>query len=107
MNYRGRQRGMKSLVLLGALGAFAIFAPMATASDAHVFDPSLSLNGTGSDPGASHPAKSFNDPCGTTTDAFGDIYVANGATSTAKNEEYEGRIDVYSPSGEFLTEIRN
>jgi hypothetical protein len=89
----------------------------AQAAERHVLDPVLSLTGgtaTSSidpvpDPGSVHPEKTFNDPCGVATDTYGDLYVANGATSTVHQVEgesrFEGRIDVFSPSGEFLTEI--
>lgn len=99
--------GMKLWIGIGVVLAFAILAPRSLAADAHVFDPSLSLTGGSGDPGVSHPAKSFNDPCGVAVDAFGDIYVANGASNTVKDEEYDGRIDVFNPAGEFLAEIPN
>jgi len=93
------------LVLWGVAGS-------ARAADGHVLDPTLSLTGgTGTttldpvpDPGSAHPVKPFDDPCGVTTDAYGDIYVANGATSS---QGVEGRIDIFNPSGELVTEVPN
>ncbi len=104
-----------ALVALGLAG----LAPSAWAVDSHVLDPSLSLaGGTGTistdsvpDPGPDHPQNVFNDPCGVAVDAYGDIYVANGAGSTVHEVEgesrFDGRIDVFAPNGEFLTEIVN
>jgi hypothetical protein len=102
---------MKFSIAIAIGCAYLALASGAAASNAHVFDPSLSLTGGSGDPGVNHPVTSFNDPCGVTTDAFGDIYVANGAVNTVdpadENEEYDGRIDVFNPNGEFLTEVRN
>jgi len=113
-------RGLKSILALGlvALGV-AGFVPSAGAVDSHVLDPSLSLaGGPGTistdpvpDPGPDHPANVFNNPCGVAVDAYGDIYVANGAGSTVHEVEsesrFDGRIDVFGPNGEFLAEIAN
>jgi DNA-binding beta-propeller fold protein YncE len=105
------------LTLLTA-GIVAIAAvSSASAAVNHVYDPSLSLGGGTSttpvdpvpDPGSAHPAKPFNDPCGVTTDAYGDIYVANGASSTHHEEagetRFDGRIDIFDSNGEFVTEV--
>jgi hypothetical protein len=85
-------------------------AAVAMAANSHVLDPTLSLTGgTGTtvldpvpDPGTAHPAKPFDDPCGVTTDAYGDIYVANGATSSLGAE---GRIDIFGADGELIGEV--
>jgi hypothetical protein len=102
---------MKYWIGFGIACIFAILAPAATASDAHVLDLGHSLTGGSGDPGVSHPAKPFNDPCGVATDRYGDVYVANGAAGTLKsgdpNEEFDGRIDVFNAAGEFLTEVHN
>ena len=114
-----RRRRMSIFALAVAALCLALSAPSAWAVDSHVLNPTLSLAGgpgtistdTVPDPGASHPEKVFNDPCGVATDAYGDIYVANGAGSTVHEVEgesrFDGRIDVFAPTGEFITEIRN
>lgn len=106
--------GLLAVLAMAVLSANA--AP-ASAAVSHVFDPALSLaGGTATsttdpvgDPGATHPQKTFNDPCGVATDSYGDIYVANGASSSAHEEggetRFDGRIDVFNAAGEFLTEI--
>jgi hypothetical protein len=79
-----------------------------------VFDPVLSLTGGPqcptstldpvADPGCTetpYPA-SFAQPTSVSTDFYGDIYV----TSFGKSESgAEGRIDVFSPTGTFITEL--
>jgi hypothetical protein len=82
----------------------------------HVFDPALSLRGScaasGEDPipdpgpcpgiaGTDHPLKSFTNPCGTTVDAYGNIYVA----SEVPKSEAEGKVDVFNAAGEYLVGI--
>jgi hypothetical protein len=84
----------------------------AAGATGHLFDPTLSLTGGTAvstldpvpDPGANHPAKPFDDPCGVAVDEYGDIYVANGATVSVG---IEGRIDIFGPDGTFITEILN
>ncbi len=106
-----------------ALGLFALvaIAPAARAATGHILDPTLSLAGSCGvasltsfdeveDPGCPYPPpgeggpRPFNDPCGVATDAYGDIYLANGATSSGGSE---GVIDVFSPAGRFLTAVPN
>lgn len=84
------------------------------------FDPLLSLTGSCSvspldevpDPGVcpgtagvDHPTSPFIRPTAITTDAFGDIYVANTGSIVAPESEDKGSIDIFSPAGQFLTEI--
>ncbi|HWC48780.1 MAG TPA: hypothetical protein VG448_07860 [Solirubrobacterales bacterium] len=101
-----------------ALAAFA--APAAMAAEAErVLDPRLSLIGGCSgevevldeveDPGcpttpppSSHPSAKFANPRAVTTDDHGDIYVSVGGK---KEDGTEGRIDIFSPEGVFLSEI--
>ncbi len=55
-------------------------------------------------PGFDHPPKALRNACGVVTDSYGNIYVgssANGIPST------DGRVDVFSPDGVYLTEIKN
>lgn len=90
---------------------------VALGADDHVLDPGLSLVGGTTvstldpvpDPGSAHPSKPFNNPCGVATDAYGNLYVANGALkSQHKVEEkivFDGLIDVFAPNGEFITEV--
>lgn len=95
-------------LLLISSGALA---PQALAADEHVLDPVLSLAGNTvttpldpvPDPGPAHPQKGFNDPCGVATDAYGNIYVANGAAANLE----DGVIDVFASDGKFITEVPN
>ena len=88
------------------------------AGEEHIFDPTLSLRGDCSlsefdkvpDPGpcpgtagVDHPPKAFNLPCGPATDPHGDIYVSSAAVGNGGGTE--GRIDIFNPQGEYLTEI--
>lgn len=83
----------------------------------HPFDPVLSLRGDAltdstdevPDPGPLHPPKRFRDTCGTAVDRHGDIYVASAgpADLNPQNRNTEGRIDVFNPQGEYLTEIKD
>jgi hypothetical protein len=52
-----------------------------------------------------HPPKRFEQPCGTATDPHGDIYVASAGAGLG--EGTEGRIDVFDPQGNYLTEIHD
>lgn len=118
-NCSTRAAGARAAALATCLLLLSAFAPVANASTGHVLDPTLSLiGGPGTsaidpvpDPGSQHPEKPFNDPCGVATDAYGDIYVANGASSTShsvgEETQFEGRIDIFDASGEFITELSN
>jgi hypothetical protein len=103
--------------------AFCLVVPVtAFAAASYVFEPTLSLTGNcatskldpvpdhgtcpippgtvfSGSPGADHPSKGFKGP-GVTVDNYGDIYVENIV-------EKEGRIDVFSPKGFFITEIKD
>ncbi|HWM54168.1 MAG TPA: hypothetical protein VNO20_02095 [Solirubrobacterales bacterium] len=92
----------------------AIGVSPASAVDDHVFDPELSLTGgTGTspddevpDPGFNHPPGLFNNPCGVATDRHGYVYVASAAFGTTGTGT-EGRIDVFDPLGNYLTQIKD
>ncbi len=107
-----------ALVLGAALLSLALAAAPARASQEHLFDPVLSLEGGCegkdgvADPGCPYPPpppegsgpRSLEGPCGAVADRHGDVYVA---TAKINNEGKgpEGRIDVFDPQGRFLTEI--
>jgi hypothetical protein len=82
-------------------------AAPASAVQVHALDPLLSLTGgTGTtsldpvpDPGPTHPAKPFDNPCGVATDDYGDIYVASVGSDGS------GAIYVFGPDGRFITEM--
>ena len=108
------KRRLSLLVLPALLFATALAPAPAQATDQHLYDPVLSLNGATTtiaddlvpDPGPNHPPKGFEVPCGTVTDSHGDIYVASGATNN-EGQGPNGRIDVFDPQGRFLVEIKN
>jgi hypothetical protein len=113
--------GARMLALFG-LGAVTLLCAMlpssaAAETDLHAFDPVLSLTGGCSvstldpvaDPGPcpgtageDHPTNPFNLPRAVTTDSYGNIYVSN---ATSHGENPEAGIDVFSSSGDFITEI--
>jgi len=90
-----------------AVAASLLATSAASAAQVHTVDPVLSLTGgTGTssldpvpDPGPTHPAKPFENPCGVATDDYGDIYLASAPA------EGEGRIYVFGPDGGFITEV--
>ncbi|MGN6203258.1 MAG: hypothetical protein ACTHNY_12770 [Solirubrobacterales bacterium] len=91
---------------------FALIGPLKAeaAIEQHLFDPTLSLTGSceteKSDevpdpwcPGPPGPSATFENP-NITVDSFGNMYVSShveGGTG--------GRVDVFSPSGDFITEV--
>ena len=106
----------RSLCTAVALGLVALAGglepPGALAVPGHSFDAGLSLEGgcLGEDgipdpgcPGGQHPPKSFDDSCGAAVDRNGDIYVASAAPANGSGKG--GRIDVFGPKGEYLSEI--
>jgi hypothetical protein len=123
MGHKGHGNTTKASALRAILGTCATaffllaFAAPAFATNEHVFDPTLSLRGDCTtnaldevpDPGVcpgtagvDHPPKKFDVPCGPATDPHGDIYVSSAAINGAGTA---GRIDVFNPKGEYLTEI--
>ena len=103
-----------ALAVLLACAAVSVVAgiPAHALAAGHIFDPALSLTGgcTTSkvdpvpDPGCTeeegepHQPGSFVAPKGVTTDFYGNIYVANEKGS-------EGRIDIFDPAGNFITQV--
>ncbi len=73
-----------SLTTLVALLAFAglLSASPALAADEHPYLPAMHL-------------EALEGPCGTTTDSYGNLYVAG----------YEGTVGIYDPAGVLLTEF--
>jgi hypothetical protein len=86
----------------------------------HAFDPELSLTGDCSvseldpisDPGPcpgvtsiDHPDEPFTLPAAVATDAYGNIYVASMGSAVAEGEQ--GRIDIFTPSGLFISELKD
>ena len=110
-------RRVRRLVPGICVGALLFAMPSSSqAAETHAFDPVLSLTGDCSsspltpldevpDPGpcpgtagVDHPKAPFSNPRAVATDSYGDIYVGVGSKQA-------GRIDVFSPAGEFITEI--
>ena len=97
-------------LLFGLLGATQA---LAAEESPYEFDPELSLTGgcTTSkadevpDPGCPEkkPPKPFVKPTAIAIDPFGNEYVTN----YGKEEGKDGRIDVFSPEGVFITEIKD
>jgi hypothetical protein len=96
-----------------ALCLLALLAPLKVqaAVEQHLFDPTLSLTGScGTDkydevtdpwcPGPPGPSAAFDNP-NIAIDSFGDMYVS----SHEEGGTYEGRVDVFSPDGQFITEL--
>lgn len=106
---------LASKICAGALLLFVV-PSSSMAAESYEFDPVLSLTGTCEEkfleeldpvpdpgpcpgtPGVDHPKAPFNEPRAVATDSYGDIYVAVGSGAA-------GRIDVFSPTGTFITEI--
>lgn len=102
------------LALCAIAGICGIWTSVAVADSKLAFDPTLSLTGgctvESLDPvpdpscpdGPLPPSGSFAEPMSVATDSYGNIYVASyGQASNGS----EGRIDIFSSSGLFLTEL--
>lgn len=115
----GSDRGRSGRSSRATLAGFAVClafvawaAPSASAAAGRVFDPVLSLTGAcGTSttdptpdpwcPGPPRPSKPFETP-NIVIDRFGDMYVASFGSET---DGSDGRVDVFSPGGEFITEF--
>jgi hypothetical protein len=115
---RGLASGSRGLIAVVGLVVTLVLgngASRATAAETHAFDPVLSLTGNCSTsaidpipdpgcPGGVHPPFGhFTSPASVTADSYGDIYVVNYGGASA--EGTEGRIDVFDPKGNFITEL--
>jgi hypothetical protein len=110
-------RGRTRLLCLGffclLVGLLGVSPAVAAEQPPYEFDGALSLTGGCStskgdpvpDPGCPEkkPPKTFTKPQGIAIDSFGDEYV----TSWGAEEGKQGRIDVFSPEGVFITEIKD
>jgi hypothetical protein len=110
---------LKGLMLAAALLALAAFAAPAVQADERVLDATLSLVGgciepealdPVEDPGcpttppsSAHPPAAFAVPMAVTTDFYGNIYVANFGK---KLDGSQGRIDIFTPEGVFISELK-
>ena len=109
------RRGRFGLLCLAVLCLLAALAAASQAAERppYEFDATLSLTGSCGtskadpvpDPGCPEkkPPKPFTKPQGIAIDSFGDEYVANYGAEEGK----QGRIDVFSPEGVFITEVKD
>lgn len=101
-----------------ALALTAIAAPAAIAAESErVLDPALSLTGgctvealdPVADPGCPYPAypdgpsAAFADPRAVATDDYGNIFVSSFGK---KLDGSQGRIDIFTPDGAFISELK-
>jgi len=106
------------LVAVALLLCLAAPAARAAATEPHLLDEALSLTGDCSTgnldkipdpgcPGGVHPSEAFAHPSSVATDPHGDIYVASFGPKTPSFEvdPAQARVDVFDPSGHFLTEL--
>jgi hypothetical protein len=101
------------LGFLCLLGALAASQALAAERPPYEFDATLSLTGGCAtskpdpipDPGCPEkkPPKPFTLPQGIAIDPFGDEYVASYGAEEGK----QGRIDVFSPAGVFIGEVKD
>ncbi|HYH54080.1 MAG TPA: hypothetical protein VD761_08110 [Solirubrobacterales bacterium] len=113
---RGIELSVRAAVLWCAALALCLaalaYAPSGAqaAEERHLFDPELSLTGScspdGSDPvpdpwcpGPPAPSAAFENPSAA-VDFYGNMYI-----SSHEDGGPDGRVDVFSPEGEFLTEV--
>ncbi len=112
----GTRFGARALCLGFAcllLGLVAVSPATAAEEAPYEFSAQLSLTGgCGTskadpvpDPGCpeKHPPKTFTKPTAIAVDSFGDEYVASYGAEEGK----QGRIDVFSPEGVFITEVKD
>jgi len=100
-----------AIALLLCLLALLVPLKAHAAVEQHLFDPTLSLTGGCKTdkfdevrdpwcPGPPAPSAAFENPS-IAIDWFGDMYVS----SHEEGGDWAGRIDVFSPGGEFVTEL--
>jgi hypothetical protein len=101
------------IVIAGCLAGCGGSAHTNATTRLHIFNARLSLTADCAsspsdqirDPGCpyrpGHRPRPFDNPCGVTTDRRGYIYVA----SSGRLRRHEGRIAIFDPSGDFVTEI--
>jgi hypothetical protein len=108
-------------ILLSAVIVLCFAVPVAWGDEVetHILNETLSLTGDCSTgkldaipdpgcPGGLHPpAGPFANPSSVSTDPYGDIYVASAGPKDAGGgiDPTGGHIDVFDPSGQFLTEL--
>lgn len=101
--------------LAAIIALFALVAAPAQATEKHVFDPTLSLEGNcnGKD-GVLDPScpylsveaggpRPFLNACATAVDRYGDLYALN--VSQSPGSQGETWIDIFDPEGRYLTRI--
>lgn len=109
----GRPIVTLAAVLLACMFAVTPGRALAVEEETHLFDEALSLTGdcqtTTFDlvadpgcPGGVHPPSPIRKPEGVAVDAYGNRYVASKG---AREDGSEARIDVFGPSGLFITEL--
>src|SRR5690349_8749917 len=110
----------ESAISVLAVAVFVLGASPASARKVggeHVYDPALSLTGSGElvskidpipDPGTEHPAEPFIALTDETVDSKGYVYVIN-ETKFPSYEDHSSRsyIDVFDPAGHFIASIEN
>jgi hypothetical protein len=111
------------LAAIACLAALALLPATARAAEeeTHVFDATLSLTGSCSEsatidpvpdpgvcpmppgvPGVDHPEKPFTQHGAVAVDLYGNRFVASAG---AKDDGKEGRVDIFSSEGEFITHV--
>lgn len=106
--FRGRRLAGLAIVV-----AALVLPSAASAAETHLFNGTLSLTGNCSTsatdpvpdpgcPGGTHPPSAFARPGGVAVDQHGFRYVASYGSNL---EGTQGRIDVFDPAGNFITEV--